>query len=245
MIHNLSTDPVLIKKISLKIWSLRDEIEAKANEKIVAGEVLPENFQEKVEEIRTNYSGSKKANTDSSATTITGINDQITDPGELEMARAIAGESAPEEETETAESNVIALKDHQISNNIEISTEAPPVPEEKIALGKTILAEIDMEKMYLFTNRSFTEGQSVVIQFCIPKTFILNAQVLYCRKFNMKSRIISDNNYTHRMTVRFNFLKEGERALLRDFIKSIEPDLSQYVTKKIEKEKSEFDGLDL
>jgi hypothetical protein len=29
MIHNSSNDPVLIKKISLKVWSLRDEIESR------------------------------------------------------------------------------------------------------------------------------------------------------------------------------------------------------------------------
>ena len=37
MIHNSSNDPVLIKKISLKIWSLRDEIEARIQDKIDGG----------------------------------------------------------------------------------------------------------------------------------------------------------------------------------------------------------------
>jgi hypothetical protein len=100
-----------------------------------------------------------------------------------------------------------------------------------------------MEKMLFFSNKAFTEGQSIVIQFCIPKSFIVNADVIYCRPFNIKSRIISQNNYTHRMLIRFNFLKEGERALLRQFIQSIEPDVTK-VIKKPSAESSDEDGSD-
>jgi hypothetical protein len=78
-----------------------------------------------------------------------------------------------------------------------------------------------------------------MVQFCIPKTFILVADVLYCRPFSLKSRIISENNYTHRTLVKFNFTREGERALMRQFLQSIEPDLSKYekpATAKAEKE---------
>jgi hypothetical protein len=40
------------------------------------------------------------------------------------------------------------------------------------------------------------------------------------------------------MLVKFSFLKEGERALLRQFIQSIEPDVSKIV-KKVENESSD------
>ena len=96
--------------------------------------------------------------------------------------------------------------------------------------------------MFFFSNKAFTEGQSIVIQFCIPKTFIINADVIYCRPFNIKSRIISQNNYTHRMLVKFNFLKEGERALLRQFIQSIEPDVSKVVKKAAATEEDADEG---
>lgn len=96
--------------------------------------------------------------------------------------------------------------------------------------------------MFFFSNKAFTEGQSIVIQFCIPKTFIVNADVIYCRPFNIKSRIISQNNYTHRMLIRFNFLKEGERALLRQFIQSIEPDVTKIVKKAANEDAESAEG---
>ncbi len=82
-------------------------------------------------------------------------------------------------------------------NIISIAIESPVnLSDDKISKGKTILSEIGMEKMFFFSSKAFTEGQSIVIQFCIPKTFIVNADVIYCRPFNIKSRIISQNNYT-------------------------------------------------
>lgn len=42
MIYNNSSDTVLIKKISLKIWTLRDEIEARIQTKLEAGTALDE-----------------------------------------------------------------------------------------------------------------------------------------------------------------------------------------------------------
>jgi hypothetical protein len=104
-----------------------------------------------------------------------------------------------------------------------------------------------MEKMFFFGNKGFTEGQSIVIQFCVPKMFLINADILYCRPYNMQSRIISKNNYSYRVLVKFTFLKEGERALLRQFIQSIEPDLSKIDKKKKSsdsKDESDFSELD-
>ena len=65
---------------------------------------------------------------------------------------------------------------------------------------------------------------------------------------NLKSRIISQNNYTHRALIRFKFLKEGERALLRQFLQSIEPDIGKVEKKAAAKEdnggESDFGELD-
>ena len=41
----------------------------------------------------------------------------------------------------------------------------------------------------------------------------------------MKSRVISQSSLPFRTGIKFTFLKEGERTLLRNFIKSVEPDL--------------------
>jgi hypothetical protein len=247
MIHNSSSDPVLIKKISLKIWSLRDEIEARLKEKVEAGHVVDEN---EIMQIRSQYIP-KDSNSDN-VLELKPTTDLST--GEDEMARAMAGtgnegeantEAGPEKSAEEIASadNVVSLSHSpapaQDKNIITISLEAPNIPQEKMAKGKTVLSEISMEKMFFFCNKPFTEGQSIVIQFCIPKSFIVNADILYCRPFNLKSRIISQNNYTHRALIRFKFLKEGERALLRQFLQSIEPDFTKVVKKVAIKEEEE------
>lgn len=258
MIHNSSSDPVLIKKISLKIWSLRDEIESRIQEKIDSGELVQEVLEEKIKELQNEYS--KKTAEMNNVLPLKSGNELPAD-GEDEMEKAMAAamaggddaeaeaeaEGTPETEEAAAEgAEVVAINaDAAKAQNdalISIRIEPPTLPEEKISKGKTILSEIAMEKMFFFSNKAFTEGQSIVIQFCIPKTFIVNADVIYCRPFNIKSRIISQNNYTHRMLVRFNFLKEGERALLRQFIQSIEPDVTKVVKKAPAAEEGSDDG---
>ena len=252
MIHNSSSDPVLIKKISLKVWSLRDEIETRIQEKVDAGEIAPESIEEKVAELRSEYT-QKFASAENNVLALKSGTELPND--EDEMARAMAAveseeasedkaEDTNEEISDPAANNVVAMNSSpaQDANIISIKVEAPNIPEDKIFKGKTILSEISMEKMFFFSNKAFTEGQSIVIQFCIPKTFIVNADVIYCRPFNIKSRIISQNNYTHRMLIKFNFLKEGERALLRQFIQSIEPDVTKVVKKAAVEEADSGDG---
>lgn len=251
MIHNSSSDPVLIKKISLKIWSLRDEIESRIQEKIEAGEMVPEVLEEKILELRGEYT--KKAAVPDNLIQLKSASDLPSDD-EDEMAKAMAAAMESDGEDSSAVTpgdsenittdelevdNVVAMNAEATpsapidknGNVITIGIEPPNLSEDKVSKGKTILSEIGMEMMFFFSNKAFTEGQSIVIQFCIPKTFIVNADVIYCRPFNIKSRIISQNNYTHRMLIKFNFLREGERALLRQFIQSIEPDITKAVKK--------------
>ncbi len=250
MIHNSSSDPVLIKKISLKIWSLRDEIESRIQEKIDSGELAPEVLEEKIKELQNEYS--KKSAAMDNVLPLKSGSDLPAD-GEDDMEKAMAaamagGDEAEAEAPADAEgAEVVAINPEAAKDPgdslISIRIEAPAnLSEDKISKGKTILSEIAMEKMFFFSNKAFTEGQSIVIQFCIPKTFIVNADVIYCHPFNIKSRIISQNNYTHRMLVRFNFLKEGEKALLRQFIQSIEPDVTKVVKKAPAAEESSDDG---
>lgn len=244
MIHNSSSDPVLIKKISLKVWSLRDEIESRIQEKMNAGEMVPESLEIKIKELQAEYT--KKSAQPDNVIQLKSAEDlplEGDDEMERAMAAAMEGETEAEPEAETQAldevDRIIPINKEspslapEVDNNIiRVHIEAPTfLPEEKISRGKTILSEISMERMFFFSNKSYTEGQSIVIQFCIPKTFLVNADVIYCRPFNIKSRIISQNNYTHRMLIKFNFLKDGERALLRQFIQSIEPEIPK-ISKK-------------
>ena len=142
MIHNSTSDPVLIKKISLKIWSLRDEIEARLHEKLQAAPDSEIN----VEDFRTQFLKSNSAANNNVVELKTG---EDLDTSEDEMARAMRGEdtSAPEADPLTENSASTPVED---ANIINIVFTQPVVPDEKIYSGKTVLAEISMEKMFLF-----------------------------------------------------------------------------------------------
>ena len=88
MIHNSSSDPVLIKKISLKIWSLRDEIESRIQEKLDAGEMVPEVLEEKIMELRGEYT--PKAVIPDNVLPLKSSEDLPADDDD-EMAKAMAG----------------------------------------------------------------------------------------------------------------------------------------------------------
>ncbi len=221
MIHNSSSDPVLIKKINLQIWSLRDEIEARLLEKVNA---TPDS-EINIEDFRGQFI--KDGVTSNNVVPLK--SGEVLDNSEDEIARAMRGE-----EISDTPADALATPAQPVANSniINITFAPPEIPEDRIFKGKTVLAEISMEKMFFFCNKGFTEGQSIVIRFCIPKMFLINADVLYCRPHNLKSRIISKNNYNYRVLIKFTFLKEGERALLRQFIQSIEPDLSKFDKKQ-------------
>src|SRR5690606_32544093 len=60
MIYHNSTDPVLIKKIPLRIWTLRDELEAVIQQRLESGEYTAENkpsLDDLIEEYRTKEAG--------------------------------------------------------------------------------------------------------------------------------------------------------------------------------------------
>lgn len=224
MIHHGSNDPVYIKKISLTVWTLRDEIETRIHEKLQeVGDENAENID--LIQIQDEYTR-KPANPNN---VISLIPEKALDDSEDEMAKAMAEaanettvEEAAATESENPE-NKPETENTQDNNVIYIASERPSIDEARLGKGKTVLSEINMERMFFFTNKAFSEGQSIVIQFNIPKTFIMNADVLYCRPYNIKSRIISENNYRYRVVVKFSFLKDGERALLRQFLQSVEP----------------------
>src|SRR5690606_30804723 len=135
----------------------------------------------------------------------------------------------------------------------EIIQRRPKLEGERISSGTLILSELEMDHMYFFTNKQYTVGQSIVVEFMIPKRFSVNLDVIYCRAFNLKSRIISNQNYRFRVAAKFTFLKEGERTLLRQFIKSIEPEVQKQAPPKITQGKveeadddfGELDDLDI
>ncbi len=271
MIHGNSTDPVLIKKISLRVWTLRDEVEAVIKSRYKDVENPPSIDDLLVEYKTTGSFGDAGGGDDGEG----GVKDasELDDSGEDEMAMAIAqaeaeeaakaaGEEAPEAEGETSEGEEISEDGTIAEGDIEeASSEAkvlklvtspeeldgktivkqrlPEIPDDKVASGRAILSEIYMDQMYFFSQKEYLVGQSIVLEFLVPKKFLMNASVVFCRTYNMKSRIISKNNLPFRVGIKFSYLKEGERTILRNFVQSIEPDVEVV---QVEEKKSEDSG---
>lgn len=232
MIYGNSTHPVLIKKINLRIWTLRDEIEAIIRERVGSQGADKVDITDLIEEYKR-----KELVTEKPLKLVDG--EQVSE-NEDEMLEAMQSQQsdALQEEEEISE----------IKDNVKVLRRIPTLSEEKIHQGKVVLSEVDMEHMSFFCSQKFYEGQSIVIDFNIPMRFVMNADVIYCRPYNMKSRIISANKLPYRVTVKFTFLKEGERTLLRNFISTVEPEIDDLSAlpkpKSANEEESGFDELD-
>jgi len=267
LIHGNSNDPVLIKRISLKIWSLRDEVESVIQQHLAHNADGKSLSPSEMEEIRNEYSydGSlpKKAGLqliDGGAVPEAEASEESEDDLEAAMAAAMGGgDEEAQEGGDDLEAEMAAAMGDGEEKEItpSPSTQGPKkiiqrgshnIKPEKTSRGVTILSELSMESLYFFSQNKFTEGQSIVIEFQVPKKFVLNAIVNFCRPFNISSRIISNRKVEYRTVARFTFLKEGERTLLREFIKSIEPDIPEQVASpdksKNQADDDDFDGLD-
>lgn len=270
MIHGNSNDPILVKRIGLKVWTLRDEVEAVVEKTLRAQPNKEKLSEEELAEIKKEYHYRGPVDQRPNLQLIQGGADAPDGEGEdLEaaMAAAMGGgdeEASEEPVAEESEEDLEAAMAAAMGGGEGAAVkEAPPaptgpmkviqrksenIPAEKIHRGITMLSEVSMDNLYFFSSEKFLEGQSIVIEFQIPKRFVVNAQVMYCRPFNIRSRIISPNKVSQRVVAKFTFLKDGERTLLRQFIESIEPEVQAApVVKPKEVEDDggdDFDGLD-
>lgn len=247
MIHGNTTDPVYLKKIALNIWLLRDEIEAVIEDKIKHEGIERD---QAITIVQKDYTTNNVVaiNSTPSAKQDSELSDNdALDDSENEMAQALEDADALDDKNESTDSedneqnegteNTEDTNDENSEDfNSKIIQLKPKLSPEKIIVGRTILSEIYMDKMFFFSDKIFMEGQSIVLEFQIPKKFIVNAKVTYCRNYNMKSRIIKQNRLLFRTCVEFTFLKKGERTLLRDFLQSIEPKI-EHASKKASKKK--------
>ena len=199
MIYRNSSDPILVKKIGLKIWRLRDEIEAVIEEKFKESNSISD---EEMQEIFKEY--------------------QVNQNPKLQLVKEEEEETETEATEESSENTENSEEDTKEDAKETILQRRPNLIESKLINGKAVLAEVFMDKMYFFSNQPFIEGQSIVLDFLVPKRFIVNADVSYCRMYNLKSRIIGGNKLPYRVCVEFTFLRPGEKTLLRQFIESIE-----------------------
>jgi hypothetical protein len=255
MIYNKSGHPVEVKKISIRLWSLRDEIEAAIGRRIkeceAAGIPLFIDDIKRFYNLNLAQSLNDQSNVlplhaqKNEAESMANLMEEVTEESvqeapatqaptpEAAEAAAPDAEALPESKTFTEAEQIIAEQNKQ-----GLETKKPnPILErpyqrqapdlDKISYGFTFLADINMENILCFTKDKFLQGQSVVVEFLIPKNFMLTADVTYCHYYALRSRIISSTKPDYRLQCRFSFAIPGERDNLRNFLKSIEPTMPQ------------------
>lgn len=268
MIYNKSGHPVEVKKISIRMWSLRDEIEAALERRMKECEAAGVPLF--IEDIKKFYKLNMKAPLTDSSNVIPLRGEASADDLNSLMASLKEEDKVPEAaEEQTTEEVLASLSEGEAKDAPKAFNEAEEILAEqalqgvenkkpnpilerpyqrqapdldRVSYGFCFLSDLHMENMLSFTQGKFLQGQSVVVEFLIPQTFMMTADVTYCHYYALRSRIISSTKPDYRIQCRFNFALAGERENLRNFLKSIEPTVTE---KKKAKKETEDDTLGL
>jgi hypothetical protein len=254
MIYNKSPHPVEVKKISLRLWGIRDEIEAAIGRRIKECEAA--GIPLYIEDIKRFYNLNLQTPLTQDNVLKMPLGEGKED-GINSLMESLGEEKKEEAEQETAQENktfseaeeIMAKQTMQGLENKKpnpildrpYQRQAPDL--DKVSYGFTILSDVNMETFLSFTKNKFLQGQSIVVEFLIPQSFMMTAEVTYCHFYAMRSRIISSQKPDYRLQGRFSFSIPGERDNLRNFLKSIEPLVPE--SKKKSKKDSEEDSLGL
>lgn len=257
MIYNKSGHPIEVKKISIRLWSLRDEIEAAIERRMKECEAAGVPLF--IEDIKHFYNlnsatpasgdnvipfAAKPTSEDGMASLMEEIGEEVKAEGE-ETKAAEGSETAPN--LENAEEIIAEQTDQGLETkkpnpilDRPYERQAPDL--NKISYGFTLLSDITMDNILSFTKDSFLQGQSVVVEFLIPQSFMMTADVSYCHHYAMRSRIISSTKPDYRLQCRFAYAIPGERDNLRNFLKSIEPSVTND-KKRVKKDEDDSLGI--
>jgi hypothetical protein len=249
MIYNKSTHPIEVKKISIRLWSLRDEIEAAIERRIKECEAAGVPLY--IDDIKKFYNLKQPKTPDN----VVQLKPEIQEDGMASLMEELgedakngeSQEAAPEEskslneaEEIIAEQTLQGLETKKPNPILERPYQRQAPDLDKISYGFVLLSDINMENMLSFTKDKFLQGQSVTVEFLIPQNFMMTADVSYCHHYAMRSRIISSSKPDYRLQCRFAFAIPGERDTLRSFLKSIEPTIAD---KKKARKDEEDDSL--
>lgn len=243
MIYNKSGHPIEVKKISVRLWSLRDEIEAAIGRRMKECEAAGVPLY--IEDIKKFYNLAVSEDAPDNVLSLEGkteegVNSLMEELGEEAKSEEEQNKNLSEAEEIIAEQAMQGLETKKPNPILERPYQRQAPDLEKVSYGFILLSDINMEHMLSFTKDKFLQGQSVVVEFLIPQNFIMNADVTYCHHYAMRSRIISSTKPDYRLQCKFSFSMKGERDNLRNFLKSIEPTLND---KKKGKKDSEDDSL--
>lgn len=248
MIYHKSGHPIEVKKISIRLWGLRDEIEAAIGRRMKECEAAGVPLY--IEDIKKFYN----LNAPESPDNVFQLKPKDTSADDMaSLMESVAVETKTEEAQATDASNTLNEAEEIIAEQTMqgLETKKPnPILErpyqrqapdlDQVSYGFVLLADINMDNILSFTKDRFLQGQSVVVEFLIPQNFMMTADVTYCHHYAMRSRIISSTKPDYRLQCKFAYSIPGERENLRNFLKSIEPTIS---TEKKSKKGSEDDSL--
>lgn len=315
-----STHPVQVKKVQIRIWSLRDEIEAAIAERLKEEEHSEENpidindikeFYQKImnptatssseedsdeeqddenldpsgnpmdddaaamlaamgggEDAEATAEGEEKTEEDKSeeADAEDKAEDEKTDAQETEQTegekseeeQADKDESAGDEDDEEAArlaAEMLADQGGASASNKDDEKVAQPKkergpfervvpPESKIANGYVLLADIFMDQILLFCDKTFMIGQNLVIEFLVTEPFSVTAELVVSQDIGRNSKIIKEIKYGYRLQSIFLFQFPGERGKLRQFLQSVEPEIPAPPKKSKKSESDDDDEFD-
>ena len=240
MIYNKSGHPIEVKKISIRLWSLRDEIEAALGRRMKECEAA--GIPLFIEDIKKFY---KLTSEDEMPDNVVSL--KKNEDGMTSLMESIAEDAKADSEESKALSEAEEIIAEQALQGLDINKPNPilerpyqrQAPDlDKVSYGFILLSDINMESVLSFTKDKFLQGQSVVIEFLIPQNFMMTADVTYCHHYAMRSRIISSTKPDYRVQCKFTFGMKNERDNLRKFLKSITPTLPS------DKKKNKKDGED-
>ena len=240
MIYNKSGHPIEVKKISIRLWSLRDEIEAAIGRRMKECEAA--GIPLFIEDIKKFY---KLSSEDEMPDNVVSL--KKNEDGMTSLMESIAEDAKSDSTESKALSEAEEIIAEQALQGLDINRPNPildrpyqrQAPDlDKVSYGFILLSDINMENVLSFTKDKFLQGQSVVIEFLIPQNFMMTADVTYCHHYAMRSRIISSTKPDYRVQCKFTFGMKNERDNLRKFLKSITPTLPS------DKKKNKKDGED-
>jgi hypothetical protein len=116
--------------------------------------------------------------------------------------------------------------------------------EENTHYGFTLISDINMDQILIFSTHGFSYGQTVVVEFLIPNRFDLMVKVIHIADIGRNSRIISKDKLTHRLQCIFTYSLPGSRGKLRSFLQSVEPEIPPPVQKVKKDEDDDDDDFD-
>lgn len=253
MIIGKSTHPVLVKRISVRLWSLRDEIEAALANRIEECEAA--GVPVYIDDIKEFYLPKTEI-----INNVTELKPQVHEE-EIPVAPPVTiDEITPEVSADQLQAptpeNIDSIATQVLEEKKETSSQSQDeilkrplertIPNQDcLSFGFSLLSDINMEGILLFSKNQYTYGQNVIIEFLIPHKFTVSGEISYCQNINKNSRIISSTKPEYRVRIKFLFQLPNERVNLRNFLKSIEPNLSSTSSKPMTKKSDDVNLEDL